>query len=222
MNICTIQDCKRKSVSRTWCARHYSIFQRHGDPLYKKQFKKNLKCAVAECERKQVTKGHCSTHYMKIKRTGTLEKVNFTPEWGKRNSDARRTELSKIDSTPSQTKRRGYHAVNTVSDIKAKARNRGIDWTLTHVETYYLIIADCQYCGQKANWPNGRNGIDRIVNEIGYYKDNCVTCCSQCNSAKRDLSIQEFKNWICRMFWKTTTIEDRKRAAVEILSSPLS
>jgi hypothetical protein len=36
------------------------------------------------------------------------------------------------------------------------------------------------------------NGLDRIDNRKGYVSDNIVPCCSDCNLAKRDLSIKAF------------------------------
>ena len=40
------------------------------------------------------------------------------------------------------------------------------------------------------------NGIDRIDNDVGYTVENSVTCCKHCNYAKRNRSLEEFKDWI--------------------------
>jgi hypothetical protein len=210
MKKCTIASCENISINKKtgFCPKHYTKWLRHGDPLYRvREQNKGLKCIAPSCEREQNTKHYCTNHYMKIKRTGTLEKINFTPEWGKRNAQARLSELSRIDATPSPNARRGYLATNTVADIKAKALNRGIEWTLTPVETYYLIIANCTYCDEPSNWPNGRNGIDRIENHLGYHIGNCMPCCTRCNTAKSQSTVREFKDWITKMYFKINKIE---------------
>lgn len=40
------------------------------------------------------------------------------------------------------------------------------------------------------------NGIDRVDNNLGYLNTNVVACCKRCNSAKNDMLIDEFINWI--------------------------
>ena len=43
------------------------------------------------------------------------------------------------------------------------------------------------------------NGIDRKNNGKGYTEDNIVSCCKQCNFAKRNMSYKEFKFWINKL-----------------------
>lgn len=161
------------------------------------------KCGFKTCEKESVVKGCCKTHYTKLRRTGTLDPIRGTPRGNKINSDSQMSELSKIDPTP-DPKHRGYLAVNKVNDIKYKAIQRGKVWNLTNIEAYKLIIAECNYCGFKPNWPETRVGIDRVNNEIGYEVANCVSCCFTCNSAKKELSTEEFVAWIKRVYSKIT------------------
>lgn len=44
------------------------------------------------------------------------------------------------------------------------------------------------------------NGIDRIDSLKGYILENVVTCCYQCNYAKSDLDIEEFKNLVIMIY----------------------
>lgn len=44
------------------------------------------------------------------------------------------------------------------------------------------------------------NGLDRIDNSKLHSKENCVACCKYCNYAKRERSINEFKNWIVKIY----------------------
>ena len=68
---------------------------------------------------------------------------------------------------------------------------------------FKLITGNCNYCGTKPILENKRkhhavflNGIDRVDSKKGYIKENVVSCCSICNSAKGILSLEEFKKWI--------------------------
>lgn len=156
-----------------------------------------MNCKVENCNKPKHAKGYCATHYMKIRRTGTLESCK---ELGiEKMTESLKSELTKLDPTP-DPKHRGYLAVNVVNDIKFKARQRGKDWQLTNVEAYKLIIGACHYCGYSPAWPTARVGIDRVDNNKGYTLDNCVSCCFTCNSAKGELSVEEFRTWLRNVY----------------------
>jgi len=86
------------------------------------------------------------------------------------------------------------------------AKRRNLIWKLTFSQVKDLTQQNCYYCKQiplqimysteKKVDPYYYNGIDRKNNKIGYAIENCVPCCGRCNSAKSDMSINEFKNWI--------------------------
>lgn len=44
------------------------------------------------------------------------------------------------------------------------------------------------------------NGIDRIDSNIGYTKENSVSCCKFCNVAKHTMSEGDFYKWIRRVY----------------------
>lgn len=67
-----------------------------------------------------------------------------------------------------------------------------------------LVDQQCHYCGaEPSNTMKDRrsfgermikyNGLDRINNDIGYTKENVVTCCRSCNIAKHTYSIEFFE-----------------------------
>jgi glutaredoxin len=95
---------------------------------------------------------------------------------------------------------------------KQSARERNLEWKLTVDEFTILTTQDCVYCGQApaqhATGTRGHayvysqflhNGIDRIDSSTGYTIENTVSCCKQCNFAKRDLSLEEFRSWLFRV-----------------------
>lgn len=95
------------------------------------------------------------------------------------------------------------------------AKKRGLDFNLTIDEFKHFIYSNCYYCGSKPkesiliasskSSPNRRprkityNGIDRVDNAVGYNIGNCVSCCSICNTAKSNLPLADFTNWIKKL-----------------------
>ena len=72
-----------------------------------------------------------------------------------------------------------------------------------------LVKSDCFYCNVSPaqtidyyKWTQGftYNGIDRIDSSKGYTPDNCVSCCSKCNYAKRSMSSKDFYEWIEKLY----------------------
>lgn len=74
------------------------------------------------------------------------------------------------------------------SKYKSSAKRRKINFELTEEEFSTLWNKDCSYCGSKIE----NIGIDRIDNNVGYTKNNCVSCCIICNKMKLNLSLNEW------------------------------
>lgn len=102
----------------------------------------------------------------------------------------------------SYNKCRGSFAANTIYQIKQKAKQRNKLWSINDLEAFELCLQPCVYCGATCNWPESRNGIDRVDNDLGYESGNCVSCCFQCNSAKAQLSVEQFKQYIILLYRK--------------------
>jgi len=106
----------------------------------------------------------------------------------------------------------GIAAFNDVYNAyKQRAKKFQFDFLLSIEEFKQYILQTCYYCGReprtihpslarihkrKTNGSITYNGLDRINSDLGYTLDNIVTCCEICNKAKRDLSLQEFREWI--------------------------
>lgn len=96
-----------------------------------------------------------------------------------------------------------------LSKYKKRAKKLNIDFSLSKDLFYSICEQNCYYCGVKPSkkscgyekksgkgLPYHANGIDRIDPSIGYIKDNCVSCCKQCNFMKTNKTIDEFFNLI--------------------------
>lgn len=92
-----------------------------------------------------------------------------------------------------------------LGNYKRVAGYRNLEWDLSGKDFDRLTQGDCYYCGKEpaqvyktkgTNGPYIYNGIDRIENSEGYALNNCVSCCHQCNWAKRDMPFGDFVVWI--------------------------
>lgn len=109
---------------------------------------------------------------------------------------------------------KGHAARNkVVSYYKRCAKNRDLSFNLTNEEVYTFFTNDCHYCGaypatvykhKSGNFVY--NGIDRKDNDLGYTKENCVSCCKMCNLAKRDVSYEDFLKWIQKLVKNINTL----------------
>jgi hypothetical protein len=70
-----------------------------------------------------------------------------------------------------------------------------------------LFSAPCAYCGDPPSRINRigtsefpYNGIDRIDNLLGYTAYNCASCCKKCNETKRDMTLNDFRLYIRRLY----------------------
>jgi len=96
------------------------------------------------------------------------------------------------------------------SIMKGKAKTRGLNFELTLEQLSCFIHQSCYYCGSLPSniYTNNHqidekqiyNGLDRIDNSKGYIEGNVVPCCKRCNTAKNDMSKDEFINWISRVY----------------------
>lgn len=97
------------------------------------------------------------------------------------------------------------------------ASRRNLDFNLSDEVLDQLFKGNCFYCNSapskiskntskstsKEAIRNGEyvyNGIDRIDSSKGYIPKNVVSCCFDCNTAKHQKSILEFKDWLIKCY----------------------
>lgn len=93
--------------------------------------------------------------------------------------------------------------------MKAGAKARKYDFSLTREETFAIYRAPCSYCGAEPHQicrntsskdaSETYSGIDRVDNRLGYVLGNCVPCCGTCNMAKSTMGLEAFAQWIHRV-----------------------
>lgn len=102
-----------------------------------------------------------------------------------------------------------YYSV--FSNYKFSANKRGYVFEIDYNYFKKLISDKCFYCGSinsnkisekgRSKYNNDKyilyyNGIDRMDNSLGYTIENCVSCCSICNMAKKSMPFDKFIYWI--------------------------
>uniref|UniRef100_A0A6H2A4R9 Putative HNH endonuclease n=1 Tax=viral metagenome TaxID=1070528 RepID=A0A6H2A4R9_9ZZZZ len=118
-----------------------------------------------------------------------------------------RENLAKVNRlSPGLSNMRGL-----ILKYKITAKNKGFKYTLTEEQFTKLTSSNCYYCGEipkqikKQNNTYGNyiyNGIDRVDNNLGYTPENTVSCCKLCNYKKSDMTLQDFQDWIRRVYNK--------------------
>lgn len=100
-----------------------------------------------------------------------------------------------------------------LQQYKSNAKSRNLTFNLTKDDVKMFMASSCYYCGNPPSNTvrtfSGRvdsdreilySGIDRLDNTKGYVLENCVACCYRCNWAKKDLTEEQFKSWIKRLY----------------------
>lgn len=95
------------------------------------------------------------------------------------------------------------------NSYKRAALNRNLKFDLSKTYFTTLVFNRCCYClslpyqtrriGRGSNGYIIANGIDRVMNDVGYIRNNVVSCCTVCNYAKHSMSISDFSRWLIRL-----------------------
>jgi len=83
-----------------------------------------------------------------------------------------------------------------LASYKRGAEKRNFIWELTDDEFNSFWNSKCHYCGEYIDGV----GIDRMDSNIGYLKDNCVPCCTPCNTIKSSLNKEDFLNQVKKIY----------------------
>jgi 5-methylcytosine-specific restriction endonuclease McrA len=88
---------------------------------------------------------------------------------------------------------------NLIASYIRTAERRGISFHLSKEQFRLLVTANCFYCRKPPNrtWHRWKrtlqyNGIDRKYGNKNYTKENCVTCCTECNYKKNQMNFDVF------------------------------
>lgn len=105
---------------------------------------------------------------------------------------------------------------------KNGAKKRNLVWELSFQDFVDIASQNCHFCGStptvwdcisnapsiqrdspKSLWKDyliSVSGVDRFDSSKGYTLENCVPCCTNCNRAKSDMSFENFKTHVEKMY----------------------
>lgn len=86
-----------------------------------------------------------------------------------------------------------------ITVLKSSAKNRGLFLKLSKHEYEQLIDLGCSYCGCEIK-NSGGCSLDRLDSNKDYTFDNVVPCCKICNVAKNNMPVEDFFDWIDRVY----------------------
>lgn len=150
-------------------------------------------CSIEDCGRKHYGRGLCSKHWQQLPERLAYARAYHTDPDNKKSALARsRSPEGKAYALAYRRTAKGKE-VQATQKKKPKARfaeakriavKREIPWGITLEE--YLVLRDkpCFYCG--APLPVWGHGLDRKDNDQGYFVENVVPCCGDCNAARGD------------------------------------
>jgi hypothetical protein len=133
----------------------------------------------------------CDCGNLCVVKSQSLKTLN-TKSCGCLRKDLIENKLSKIELIENRLSGDELIEKNIYSKYKYSSIRRKLDFSLCVDIFITLIKGNCHYCGKE---PNKYNGIDRVNNELGYIDSNCVSCCADCNMAKKHHSLDRFKEW---------------------------
>lgn len=91
---------------------------------------------------------------------------------------------------------------------KRRAARKELEFTLTEDDFVYLVTGSCYYCGKSYSedtrivnkYKVFMLTVDRVDSNKGYTKENCVSCCKQCNTIKMDMTLEDFLSKIKQIY----------------------
>lgn len=102
-----------------------------------------------------------------------------------------------------------------IDNSRQKSKRKNVSFELSNEQAFSLLTSPCHYCGSKGTLrvssvdkrlgvKNPRqfvcNGLDRVDSSLGYVEDNVVPCCVNCNKAKNDLTVEQFKELVTNIY----------------------
>ena len=105
-------------------------------------------------------------------RTGYKQDRTYTktPEYRAKMREKSRTPLGRLNS------------------YLGSAKDRELVWSLTKDQFMSFWQKPCNYCGD----PILTIGLDRIDSDLGYTMDNVCPCCTPCNMAKMNMTVEQY------------------------------
>jgi hypothetical protein len=95
-----------------------------------------------------------------------------------------------------QMSRQEYEERDRFRLARMRARQANHTWELEFELWYSITRQPCHYCGTMQE----NRGLDRVDNNKEYESTNVVACCRYCNMRKSNESLEDFLDWVRRVY----------------------
>ena len=125
------------------------------------------------------------------------DRVSYAKIWHASNRDEQLTKMRSHGKVFGPAYRRSING--KFANLCSRAKRRGRECSLT-IGEYQSLISEgiCHYC--HGGLPEAGCGLDRVDSSKGYTLETVRPCCKTCNCAKGDLTEDEFKAWLVRVY----------------------
>lgn len=162
---------KRRESHRKWAAKN-------DRSQYYKDYEK-VRPERSKQIKREYTRRYIEEHKEELREKDRQRRINATPEQ-RLAADLRKSRLSVM-----------------LSGAKKRAQREGLPFNIEHSDIEHDFVCKC--CGKQMahNLGNGKScykkdspSLDKLIPALGYVKGNVQVICHECNSYKRDQSIE--------------------------------
>lgn len=89
-----------------------------------------------------------------------------------------------------------------VENYRRTVAQRLFESELSRQEMVEMFLGKCHYCGTQGT-KESPLGIDRLINAIGYAKNNTVPCCWTCNAIKGPMDEVDILAWAKTVYFRS-------------------
>lgn len=161
-------DAKRREKKNEYNREHNKRIKNEDPERYKE-----MMARAAECRRRMVKE---RPEHVQEQTKKSWQRLKSDPE-RKKKHDATRNTPEKL-----------------LKSYKTGAKKRHLSWTISDHFAIMMFHDRCHYCHKTPEQNQRLMGIDRIDNARGYDYGNVVPCCKNCNRAKHNLHVDDFRS----------------------------
>ncbi len=170
-----------------------------------KREKDGLRKECRKCRSKYYLKTPERISEWNIQRDAQIKKLGLLTK-GRKSSDECRLKMS-IAKKKLWVEKGHDHSISAFNKIYSRYKNKGLKIEKEIFKK--MIVKNCFYCASppsSSSYSTTKegvfiyNGLDRVDNTRGYELENIVTCCIICNQSKLNRTLDQFKEWIKRVY----------------------
>jgi hypothetical protein len=181
---CKVEGCEAEHGAKGYCRKHYEHFGRSLTPA---QRVKIWRANNPEKRKAQKMRSHWKNRDSKLRKM---------KDWTMKNQDKIRAKRK--EDYKNETKNTPEYRYKHLNSKRAR-RGLPLEFSLDEFREWHNSRPyTCEYC--RDNLDGAGYQIDRVDSSKGYTLDNKVNCCKFCHYDKTNLSLEDFKKHIQKIY----------------------